>query len=221
MRSRLLEEISFIDQCDGRTAAIFSTHFIHPLSAASIIPGIALTGTWCAPGIREGGGAGRSRGGNAAGDCHPRPGPASRLPRTGKGHRGGPDDRARPPAGVKSGRPQVGEKPTIWLFERGTPGAIAEGWEGAIHLLYEVPTQRPASRLLPSGRFFTTARRESGRGNGEACVESPLHGTLRAHLRDQGSALPFRSPHPTVAGDKNRSLECALKEQRPTLPTRI
>ncbi len=68
---------------------------------------------------------------------------------------------------------------------------------------------------------LTTARRESGRGNGEACVESPLHGTLRAHLRDQGSALPFRSPHPTVAGDKNRSLECALKEQRPTLPTRI
>ena len=67
---------------------------------------------------------GRSRGGNAAGNFHPRPGPVSRLPRTGKGHRGGPDDRARPPAGR---------------------------WEGAIHLLYEVPTQRPASRLLPRG----------------------------------------------------------------------
>ena len=63
---------------------------------------------------------GRSRGGNAAGNFHPRPGPASRLPRTGRGHRGGPDDRARPPAGR---------------------------WEGAIHLLYEVLTQRPASRL--------------------------------------------------------------------------
>ena len=86
---------------------------------------------------------GRSRGGNAAGNFHPRPGPASRLPRTGRGHRGGPDDRARPPAGR---------------------------WEGAIHLLYEVPTQRPASRLLPKGSSLTTARRESGRGNGEACA---------------------------------------------------
>ncbi|HET9538606.1 MAG TPA: hypothetical protein VFP43_25215, partial [Mesorhizobium sp.] len=35
--------------------------FIHPLSAASIISGIALAGTWCAPGIREGGGAGAGR----------------------------------------------------------------------------------------------------------------------------------------------------------------
>ena len=32
--------------------------FIHPLSASRIISGIAFTGTWCAPGIREGGGAG-------------------------------------------------------------------------------------------------------------------------------------------------------------------
>ena len=32
--------------------------FIHALSASHIIAGIALTGTWCAPGIREGGGAG-------------------------------------------------------------------------------------------------------------------------------------------------------------------
>ena len=63
---------------------------------------------------------GRSRGGNAAGNFHPRPGPVSRLPRTGKGHRGGPDDRARPPAGRS---------------------------QGAIHLLYEALTQRPASRL--------------------------------------------------------------------------
>ena len=94
--------------------------FIHLLSAASIISGIALTGTWCAPGIREGGGAGPVAGGNAAGNFHPRPGPVSRLPRTGKGHRGGPDDRARPPAGRS---------------------------QGAIHLLYEALTQRPASRL--------------------------------------------------------------------------
>ena len=77
---------------------------------------------------------GRSRGGNAAGNFHPRPGPASRLPRTGRGHRGGPDDRARPPAGR---------------------------WEGAIHLLYEVPTQRPASQLpqKPDGEIRAWRRR--------------------------------------------------------------
>ena len=106
-------------------------------------PGIALTGTWCAPGIREGGGAGpvtwRKRGWKLSSEARARfaaPPHRQRPPR-------GPRRRARPPAGVTSGRPQVGEKPTIWLFERGTPGAIAEGWEGAILLLYEVPTQRP------------------------------------------------------------------------------
>ncbi len=128
--------------------------FIHALSASHII-GPSLSRE---PGAHRVSGRaavpGRSRGGNAAGNFHPRPGPVSRLPRTGRGHRGRPDDRARPPAGVKSGRPQVGEKPTIWLFERGTPGAIAEGWEGAIHLLYEALTQRPASRLLPTGRVL-------------------------------------------------------------------
>ena len=31
------------------------------------------------------------------------------------------------PCGVRSGRPLAGEKPTIWLFQRRTPEAIAEG----------------------------------------------------------------------------------------------
>ena len=103
--------------------AVAKETFIHALSAACIIgpspsrePGAhRVSGRAAVPG--------RSRGGNAAGNFHPRPGPVPRLPRTTE-LRGGPDDRARPPAGR---------------------------WEGAIYLLYEVPTQRPASRLLPTG----------------------------------------------------------------------
>ena len=35
-----------------------------------------------------------------------------------------------PLMGVRSDRPQAGRKPTIWLPERRTPGAIAEGRPG-------------------------------------------------------------------------------------------
>ena len=68
---------------------------------------------------------GRSRGGNAAGNFHPRPGPASRLPRTGRGHRGGPDDRARPPAGR---------------------------WEGAIHSTLRGADLAPRFPTAPTAR---------------------------------------------------------------------
>ena len=88
------------------------------------------------------------------------PGPSSRLPHTGRGHRGGPDERARTPAGR---------------------------WEGAINLLYEVLTQRPASRLLPRGRSLTIARPETGRGIGEACAQ--IHRDHGAESRRRGGQV--------------------------------
>ena len=120
---------------------------------------------------------GRSRGGNAAGNFHPRPGPASRLPRTGRGHRGGPDDRARPLAGR---------------------------WEGAIHLLYEVPTQRPASRLLPRGRFFDNGQTGNGAWRWRnLCWKAPSPAASRPplphfHVGEEGRQVlghQFLSPH--------------------------
>ncbi len=131
---------------------------------------------------------GRSRGGNAAGNFHPRPGPASRLPRTGRGHRGGPDDRARPPAGR---------------------------WEGAIHLLYEVPTQRPASRLPQQpDRKRGVAMKECGCALSIRMSNGELRNTRRhssfAHRRCRRSSqavLGDRQPNPSpsAAGAWRRS----------------
>src|SRR5262245_19957382 len=164
---------------------------VHALSGPSHDSVIALTGTWYAPGIREGNGAGpvawRKRG-----HCHPRPGAVPWLPRTGKGHRRGPDDRARIPAGTKSGRPRVGEKSTIWLSERGTPGAIAEGWEGAILLLNRAPTQRPVSRLPQQPDA------NAGVARGEASVHDPrrssLHGIAGECRAQRGGERRLRAP---------------------------
>ena len=112
--------LKFLSHDFKHLAQIAKETFIHPLSASRIIPASPSR----EPGAHRVSGRatvpGRSRGGNAAGNFHPRPGPVSRLPRTGRGHRGGPDDRARPPAGR---------------------------WEGATLLLNRAPTQRPASRL--------------------------------------------------------------------------
>ena len=114
--------------------------FIHALSASRIISGIALTGTWCAPGIREGGGAGpvawRKRGWKFSSEARAR--------------FAAPPHRQRPPRGPRrSGKTTggaLGRRHTFTL--RGTD---------------------------PAPRFPTasTARRESGRGNGEACVRKP------------------------------------------------
>ena len=119
---------------------------IHPLSTPRIILGIALTGTWCAPGIREGGGAGpvawRKRGWKFSSEARAR--------------FAAPPHRQRPPRGPRrSGkttggadeRSTAGRRKANDLAFRARNARSQRGWEGAIHLLYEVPTQRPASRL--------------------------------------------------------------------------
>ena len=77
---------------------------------------------------------GRSRGGNAARKLFIRgPGPLRRLPRTGRGHRGGPDDRARPPAGrwegailYFRGADPAPRFPTASTARRRNPGVATE-----------------------------------------------------------------------------------------------
>ena len=121
---------------------------MHAPLTPSIIAGIAFTGTWCAPGIREGGGAGpvawRKRGWKFSSEARAR--------------FAAPPHRQRPPRGPRrSGKTTggaLGRRHTFTL--RGADPAprfpTAPEWESSL----------------------TMARRESGRGNGEACVESPL-----------------------------------------------
>ena len=127
--------------------------FIHALSASRIISGIALTGTWCAPGIREGGGAGpvawRKRGWKFSSEARAR--------------FAAPPHRQRPPRGPRrSGKTTggaLGRRHTFTL--RGADPAP------------RFPTAPDRESSL------TTARRESGRGNGEACSQCSLTGNKR------------------------------------------
>ena len=119
--------------------------FIHALSASRIISGIALTGTWCAPGIREGGGAGpvawRKRGWKFSSEARAR--------------FAAPPHRQRPPRGPRrSGKTTggaLGRRHTFTL--RGTDPAP------------RFPTAPDRESSL------TMARPETGRGNGEACAQ--------------------------------------------------
>ena len=105
---------------------------------------IALTGTWCAPGIREGGGAGpvawRKRGWKFSSEARAR--------------FAAPPHRQRPPRGPRrSGKTTggaLGRRHTFTL--RGTDPAPR----------FPTAPDRESSLAM--------ARRESGRGDGEACV---------------------------------------------------
>ncbi len=116
--------------------------FIHALSASHIIAGIALTGTWCAPGIREGDGAGpvawRKRGWKFSSEARAR--------------FAAPPHRQRPPRGPRrSGRTTggaLGRRHTFTL--RGADPAP------------RFPTAPDRERSL------TIARPETGRGDEEA-----------------------------------------------------
>ena len=131
--------------------------FIHPLSASRIISGIALTGTWCAPGIREGGGAGpvawRKRGWKFSSEARAR--------------FAAPPHRQRPPRGPRrSGKTTggaLGRRHTFTL--RGTDPAP------------RFPTAPDRESSL------TMARRESGRGNGEECAQCSPHGLAQPAVR--------------------------------------
>ena len=97
---------------------------------------------------------GRSRGGNAAGNFHPRPGPASRLPRTGK----------RPPRGPRRSGKTTG-------------GALGR------RQTFTSPGADPAPRFPTAPdreSSLTMARPETGRGNGETCIHYPVTGSLTA-----------------------------------------
>ncbi len=118
--------------------------FIHALSASHIISGIALTGTWCAPGIREGGGAGpvawRKRGWKFSSEARAR--------------FAAPPHRQRPPRGPRrSGKTTggaLGRRHTFTL--RGADPAP------------RFPTAPDRESSL------TMARPETGRGDEEACL---------------------------------------------------
>ena len=131
--------------------------FIHLLSAASIISGIALTGTWCAPGIREGGGAGpvawRKRGWKFSSEARAR--------------FAAPPHRQRPPRGPRRSGKTTG-------------GALAR------RHTFTLRGTNPAPRFPTASK----ARRESGRGDGEACL-LPYQG-----LRRRGA--PMQSDHPAT-----------------------
>ena len=121
------------------------TKFLYPRPfRLSHNPGIALTGTWCAPGIREGGGAGpvawRKRGWKFSSEARAR--------------FAAPPHRQRPPRGPRrSGKTTggaLGRRHTFTL--RGADPAP------------RFPTAPDRESSL------TIARPETGRGNGEACL---------------------------------------------------
>ena len=108
---------------------------------------------------------GRSRGGNAAGNFHPSPGPL----------RGSPA-----PAKATAGAPTIGQ----------------DHWRGAGKAPYIYFTRCRPSAPLPDcsrqGGSLTIARRESGRGNGEAyvcppCVTDQRYLPYAIALSSQGS----------------------------------
>ena len=123
---------------------------IHPLSASRIISGIAFTGTWCAPGIREGGGAGpvawRKRGWKFSSEARAR--------------FAAPPHRQRPPRG-----PRRSGKTTGGALARRHPFTL-RGADPAPRF----PTAPDRERSL------TMARPETGRGNGEECAQCSPHG---------------------------------------------
>ena len=137
--------------------AIAKESFIHAPSAPRIIPGIALTGTWCAPGIREGGGAGpvawRKRGWKFSSEARAR--------------FAAPPHRQRPPRGPRrSGKTTggaLGRRHTFTL--RGTDPAP------------RFPTAPDRESSL------TMARPETGRGNGEECAQCSPHGLAQPAVR--------------------------------------
>ena len=150
--------------------------FIHPFPPP-IIHGIALTGTWCAPGIREGGGAGpvawRKRGWKFSSEARAR--------------FAAPPHRQRPPRG-----PRRSGKTTGGGDERSTAGR-----RKANDLAFRARNARSHSGGLgrrhtftlrgtdPAPRFPTasTARPETGRGDDETC--SFLKETCHAEEEDQ------------------------------------
>ena len=118
---------------------------------------IALTGTWCAPGIREGGGAGpvawRKRGWKFSSEARAR--------------FAAPPHRQRPPRGPRrSGKTTggaLGRRHTFTL--RGTDPAP------------RFPTAPDRESSL------TMARPETGRGDGEACAQCSPHGLAQQAVR--------------------------------------
>ena len=122
------------------------TKFLYPPPfRLSHNPGIAFTGTWCAPGIREGGGAGpvawRKRGWKFSSEARAR--------------FAAPPHRQRPPRGPRrSGKTTggaLGRRHTFTL--RGADPAPR----------FPTAPDRECS--------LTMARPETGRGNGEACAQ--------------------------------------------------
>ena len=137
-----------------------------PFPPPRIISGIALTGTWCAPGIREGGGAGpvawRKRGWKFSSEARAR--------------FAAPPHRQRPPRGPRRSGKTTG-------------GAL-----GRRHT-FTLRGADPAPRFPTAPdreTFFTMARPETGRGNGEACAHCSLHG-----LAASGEGVRTWSPKAT------------------------
>ena len=142
----------------GSQHGMKKTKFLYPPPfRLSHNPGIALTGTWCAPGIREGGGAGpvawRKRGWKFSSEARAR--------------FAAPPHRQRPPRGPRrSGKTTggaLGRRHTFTL--RGTDPAP------------RFPTAPDRESSL------TMARRESGRGNGEECAQCSPHGLAQPAVR--------------------------------------
>ena len=173
--------------------------FIHALSAASIIPGIALTGTWCAPGIREGGGAGpvawRKRGWKFSSEARAR--------------FAAPPHRQRPPRGPRrSGkttgggeeRSTAGRRKANDLAFRARNARSHSGGLGRRHT-FTLRGADPAPRFPTAPdreSSLTMARPETGRGNEEACLL-----TCRG-LRSRGALM--ENPPATGKSVKSSSL---------------
>ena len=106
---------------------------------------------------------GRSRGGNAAGNFHPRPGPASRLPRTGRRPPRGPR-RSGKTTGGGDERSTAGRRKANDLAFRARNARSHSGGLGRRHIYYFTRC-RPSAPLpdcSQKGEFFDNSQTGNG-----------------------------------------------------------